>query len=99
MNFQDETQSVRGTPVNRKRLMGMQGFLSCNTQIVTISDTHTRITETGEEGTTTTDVEETPTGSIAITERFVAANGQTIVKTTRISEIGGGMSVTEMVSG
>ena len=87
INWVDEVPgSVLGTLYNRARMMGMQGFASNNATITEVSDTETRIVEiNGTEGTTTTNIVENG-DTTTITEQFAASNGQTITKTTTITE-------------
>lgn len=98
VNFKDKTTGVAGTPVNRSRLMGMQGYLGGTTTIEETSPTVTTITETSDEGTTITTITE-GANSTTIQRQFTAANGQVITKTTTISESGTTTTITETISG
>lgn len=98
INWIDEIPgSVQGTPVNRLRLMGMQGYFPGTTSIVKTSEKVTTITATSAEGTTTTTITKNPT-NIVIVRTFVA-DGKTISQTTTISKSGGTTNITETTSG
>lgn len=98
INWDDETESVQGTPVNRKRLMGMQGFLAGNTTI-TKSGNLTTIVETSAEGTCTTKITRNTDGTTTIVETFVSSGNKTIRQTTSISQNGSTTTITDTTTG
>lgn len=86
IDFIDKTSEQSGTPVNRKNLMAIQGFIGNNT----VFNTDGSITETNSDGQTKTTVFNAD-GSI--TETFVG--NKTIIKTIKFNNDG---SITEVVS-
>lgn len=98
INWTDEIPgSVQGTPVNRLRLMGMQGYFPGTTNISKVSDNETLVSETSGEGSTTTNIIKNSDGSTTVTRRFVATDGKTITKVTQIQRSAQGVVVTETV--
>lgn len=98
INWIDEIPgSVQGTPVNRLRLMGMQGYFPGSTTITRRSDTLTEIAQTSTEGVTGTAIEKNNDGSISITRQFISTNNQIITKITNITKNGDITTITEQV--
>ena len=94
INWIDETSSVQGTPVNRLRLMGMQGFFPQTTNIVQTSSNVTTITAVSAEGTLTTTI--TKGTNTTIQRRFVPAdNSGAITQNITITESGTTTTITE----
>lgn len=98
INWTDEVPgSAQGTPVNRLRLMGMQGYFPGTTTITHPDANTTQIVETSTEGTTTTRIVKSGT-TRTITRTFVAANnGPTITKTITITKSGTTTTIGESV--
>lgn len=95
INWKDETSSVQGTPVNRARLMGMQGFFPQLTNIVQTSSTVTTITAVSNEGTLTTTITK-GTNTTTIQRQFVPSdNSGTITQNITISKSGTTTTITE----
>lgn len=95
INWIDEASSVQGTPVNRLRLMGMQGFFPQTTSIVKTSSNVTTITAVSAEGTLTTTITE-GASSTTIQRRFVPSdNSGTITQNITITESGTTTTITE----
>lgn len=95
INWIDETSSGRGTPVNRLRLMGMQGFFPQTTSVVQTSSTVTTITAESAEGTLTTTITE-GSNSTTIVRQFVPSDSSgTITQNITISESGTTTTITE----
>lgn len=86
IDFIDKTSESNGTPLNRKNLMAVQGFVGCE---ITFNSDGT-ISERNSEGQTKTTIFNED-GSI--TERFVGE--KTITKTTIFNSDG---SITEVIS-
>lgn len=86
IDFIDKTSESNGTPLNRKNLMAVQGFVGCE---ITFNSDGT-ISERNSEGQTKTTIFNAD-GSI--TERFVGE--KTITKTTIFNSDG---SITEVIS-
>jgi hypothetical protein len=86
IEFVDKTPSQGGTPINRKNMMGLQGFGNLTTQF----NNDGSIVETNEFGQTKTT---TFNADGSITEVFVGA--KTITKRTTFNADG---SITEVVS-
>lgn len=84
--FIDETTEKQGTPINRKNLMAIQGFITQNTT-VNADGSIVQVNSDGQRLTTTFNDD----GSI--TETFVGE--KTITKTT---SFGLGGSITEVIS-
>lgn len=81
VNWVDEIpEVVQGTPVNRLRLMAMQGM----EQSQTVFNADGTIAETYVDGVVLTTFN--PDGTI--TQRFTATNGMTIAKTTIFNDDG-----------
>ena len=100
INWIDEIPgSVQGTPVNRLRLMGMQGYFPGTTTITETSDTETNVVQASAEGETTVNIVDNPDGSTTVIQRFVATDNKTITKTTNISDSGSVTTVTDIVQG
>lgn len=98
INWIDEIPgSVQGTPVNRLRLMGMQGYFPGTINIVKTSDKVTTITATSTEGTTTTTITKSATNT-KVVRKFVAG-GKTITQTTTISKSGDTTNVSQTTTG
>lgn len=86
--------STDGTPVDRPRLMGMQGYFPGDTTIEKVSAAVTRITETSAEGTTVTTITKS-SSSTTIARTFTPVTGDSITKTTTITKSGDTTSITE----
>lgn len=98
INWIDEIPGrVQGTPVNRLRLMGMQGYFPGTTAITRKSNTLTEIVLTSTEGTTEISIERNNNGSTSIVQQFIAKNNQTITKTTNIAKNGDMTTIIERV--
>jgi len=88
VNWTDRIPGViAGTPVNRLKLMAMQGFESSETSFSTDGNT---ITEVYSDGTLVTVI----SGSI-ITETFTGTDGKVMAKTTTFNTNG---TISEVVS-
>lgn len=86
IDFIDKTSTQNGTLINRKRLLGVQGFDSAST----VFNSDGSIVETNSEGHTKTTVFN---ADGTITETFVGSS--TVVKTTTFNEDG---SISEVIS-
>lgn len=86
IDFIDKTSEQKGTPINRKNLMAMQGFMAKDT----VFNTDGSITETNSKGEVLTTIFKDD-GSI--TETFVGE--KTMTKTTTFNSDG---SVSEVIS-
>lgn len=98
INWKNQTENEQGTPVDRKRLMGMQGFYPSITTITKESDTITRIEETSEEGVSVTTIR-TLSSYTRINEVFTATDGTTIRQVTIITKRGDVNTITESTTG
>lgn len=88
INWVDHIEgSVEGTPVNRKRLMAMQGFEASTTAF----NSDGTIDETFSDGV----VKTTFNSDGSITEKFTATDGKVITKTTKFLSDG---SIQEVIS-
>lgn len=98
INWIDQTSTVQGTPVNRARLMGMQGFLALNGTIVKSGNTVT-ITENNADFGVTETVIVTGAGLTRITKRFYPAGESTYsrVLTRLTKETSGNITILQTV--
>ena len=98
INWIDQTSTVQGTPVNRARLMGMQGFLALNGTIVKSGDTVT-ITENNADFGVVETVITKGTSVTMITKRFYPAGESTYsrVLTRLTKETSGNITITQTV--
>ena len=98
INWVDETGTIQGTPVNRARLMGMQGFLALNGTIVKSGNTVT-ITENNADFGVTETVITKDTAATLITKRFYPAGETTYsgVLTRLTKETSGNITITQTV--
>ena len=97
INWIDEQGVTQGTPVNRYRLMGMQGYITGEVVITkSSSGAITTITETSGEGVTTTRIRRN-TG--VINRQFVpSGNAGTITEGYTIVKSGDTVTITGTVS-
>lgn len=86
VDFKDKTSEEKGTPINRKNLMAIQGFQAKTTKF----NVDGSITETNSDGHTLTT---TFNADGSITETFVGE--KTITKTTSFGDDG---NISEVVS-
>lgn len=98
INWVDESSTVEGTPVNRRNLMGMQGFFPGTIEITKVSEGLTTIRETSSEGVCTATITKGSGGERIIQESFVSANNMTIAKTTTIVKNGANTNITVTMS-
>lgn len=84
----DDSPIKEGTPINRKTLMAIQGFMSSNT----IYENGVYITTTEEGGVNRVTVSEN-----VITSEFTGPSGSKIIKTTTVNSDGSITTVSEEV--
>lgn len=78
IDFKDKTSEEKGTPINRKNLMAIQGFIGMTTEkqangsiLQTNADGHTLLTVKNVDGSIT----QTFTGEKVITKTITISNG------------------------
>lgn len=98
VNWIDQTSSVMGTPVNRKNLMGMQGFMALTGTISATSSGYT-ITETSSGfGVVETTISSGAARTV-ITKRFYPEGATTYTRliTTLTPDGNGGYTVNQTI--
>lgn len=81
IDFKDKTSEEKGTPINRKNMMAIQGFIGMTTEkqpdgsiLQTNSDGHTLLTVKNADGSIT----QTFTGEKVITKTISKQNGKIV---------------------